>query len=283
MMDPAWLISIMIVVVGAVFFFRDQIRGFFKKVKYVCSEQYDTKSSERVDVMLVFGSILTVLFTIVQAVAGFDFNGIIGFISKLIVWGIACNTLVYVLLCSGNAIRYARSIPKQNLLAVCLLLPAGVLISYLAGKLIGFPLLHVIMEAIDKTFFYFNKELQPVCERTAALCGFFVWFFVAKDGDEFRKWPMLLIAFAVLGIVGTFLPLGLGAVLAGILIALVFKVGFQYVLGKYATPNEAAAITSFAETKEEIEAQNTAMSNINNRVVHETPVTDEEIWKEESQ
>ena len=283
MMDPAWLISIMIVVVGAVFFFRDQIRGFFKKVKYVCSEQYDTKSSERVDVMLVFGSILTVLFTIVQAVAGFDFNGIFGFISKLIVWGIACNTLVYVLLCSGNAIRYARSIPKQNLLAVCLLLPAGVLISYLAGKLIGFPLLHVIMEAIDKTFFYFNKELQPVCERTAALCGFFVWFFVAKDGDEFRKWPMLLIAFAVLGIVGTFLPLGLGAVLAGILIALVFKVGFQYVLGKYATPNEAAAITSFAETKEEIEAQNTAMSNINNRVVHETPVTDEEIWKEESQ
>lgn len=278
-----WLITFiltgLLITVVPMAMFRKEIKAFLTglkhKVKYVCSDDYDPKRQERMDLTMAFGFALTVAFTILRAAMGYRFNGFFGFIERLLVWGLGCFTVVFVLLCLGRSIRYARSLPRRKLLAVCLLLPAGILTAYMAGKLIGFPLFRAIMTALDKSFFYGDDQWPRVCVTAATLSGLYVWFFTAKASDEFRKWPVQLAVFALVAVAAVWIPLGIGAVFAFLLFALALKVGYVYIITKYATTKEADAILSQAETAQEEAWKREAEDNMWKRAIYDIPAPEE--------
>ncbi len=270
-MNLAWIVVIVVAVVALILVAHEEIEEGIEKVKYVCSEDYDTQSSERITLSVILGAVLDVIVTIIQLVRRYNFRGILGFIETVFVWWIMCGTIAYMLLCSGKAIRYIRTTPKQKLVPVGLLLPAGVLTAFIASKFITQPLLGWIMSAITRD----TWETVPA-EGYAMLCGLFMWFYLAKD-SEYRKWPKQLAMFAAAGAVGTLIPYGLALILLMVVVAGAFAVYKSATLDKYATPNEAAAIRRKPETEEEWNAQQEANDRWAERAANQTPVTDMDI------
>jgi hypothetical protein len=282
-MDSTWLATFIIagilLIVVPLVIYRDEIKAFFTRlsrtVAYVCSDDYDPRREERMELTMGLGFALTGVFTILRAAMGYRFNGFFGFIERLLVWGLGCGTVVFVLLCLSRSVRYARSLPARRLLAVCLLLPAGILTAFLTGKFVGFPLFRLIMTAIDRGFFLGDDSWPRVCETAAALSGLYVWFFTAKSGDEFRKWPLRLAVFALAAIAAVWIPFGIGVVFAIALIALALKAGYAYIVAKYATAAEGFAILHEAKTAEEEAWKRQAESNMLERAAHDLPVREE--------
>ena len=175
-MNFAWIVVIVVVAGILIFTNLDAVEEGIKKVKYVCSEEYDPQSSERMVLSIILGAVLAIIVTIIQLVRHYNFGGIFGFIETVLVWWIVCGTIAYMLLCSGNAVRYARATPKQKLAPVCLLLPAGVLTAFIASKFITQPLLGWIMSIITR-----DTWEAVSSEGYAMLCGLYMWFYMATN------------------------------------------------------------------------------------------------------
>ena len=222
--------------------------------------------SDRIGKSVIAGAILAVVTAIVLLVLRYPMGGIFGFIERTLYLWIILGTLAYMVLSAGDALSYARSVPKEKLVPVILLLPVGILVAVAVNLLIGQPLIGWIMSLITR------DDVSSVSSGAfAALVGLYIWFFLAKD-SEYRHWPKQLGIFAIGGIVGALLPYGIALIFLIIGGSVAYKMGLGASLGKYATAREEKLITNGPQSPEEEAAYRQAIQNVNTRAGNQTPV-----------
>ena len=272
------IIALIIAVLGGMAIFRFGLGGGLDKlkstVKYVCSAEYDPAGPERKRMTAVLGLSLTVVFTVIMILTGYRFQGIFGIIQDLIIWSIVICTIVYIALSAKNGMRYLHSIPREKRLPVLLLLPAGMLVGYLTGKLIVYPLINLILRMEGD-----NTRLAS--EGAAALSGLYVWFFTAKSADEFRKWPKKLAIFAAGGAAGALVPWAIALAILAAIAPVVYKMAVGVSLGKYATNKEADAILGTPKNEQEANEQFNAQMKWLERSARDQRVSQEEQFFED--
>lgn len=218
--------------------------------------------SDRITKSVVAGAVLAIVAAVVLLVLRYPMGGIFGFIERTLYLWIICGTLAFMVLSAGDALQYARSVPKEKLIPVILLLPVGILVAVVTNILIWKPLVGLILSIFSR-----DSVTAVSSGAFAALAGLYVWFFLAKD-SEYRYWPKQLLIFAIGGLIGALLPYGFALILLIIGGTIAYKAGWNVALNKYATSREEKIIRNGPETP----GYNEAMSHLNERAGNKIPV-----------
>ena len=227
-------------------------------------------NEDRITKSIAAGVVLGIVVAIVLLITGFHFGGIFGFIFRLLYICIGCGTIAYMVLSVPDALSYVRATPKKQLVPVCLLLPAGVLVSVITNLVIGQPLVGWLMSLFTR-----DSWTAVPSAVYAALLGLYVWFALAKD-SEFRFWPKQLGIFAIAGIAGALAPYGIGLVILVAAGSIGYKALSHISYNTYTTAREKEILSRTPKTPGEQKAYEQAEQNWAARATNDTPVSRED-------
>lgn len=194
--------------------------------RLIYSPHYNEKSGLRGGLAAALGFFLSLAVTIYGAVSGWRMNGFFGALEIFLLLWLAFGCVLEVIFRIHLIARWLQRTPTKEIIFAGLFLPVCLLTGYLVGRFAGFPIYRAFANWMDEIFsgrtYSDGSEWYDMCVLMSVVSSVISWGVFASRAAAVQNWLKLLLGVALISIAACFVPLGVGGVIAWLVVAKVF-------------------------------------------------------------